>query len=65
MAILQIEGQASQRSKEKDIWQLTPVNRNPWVFKKCLYSEAPEDTQRNVHFPKTELTFPQAENENN
>lgn len=65
MAILQIKGQTSQRSKEKDTWQLIPVNRNPWGYRKCLYSETPEDTQRNLRFPKTELTLPQAENENN
>lgn len=62
---MQIKGQTSPRSKEKDTWELIPVNRNPWGFRKYLYSETPKDTQRNLSFPKTELTLPQAENKNN
>lgn len=65
ITILQIKGHTPQRSKGKDIWQLRTVNWNPGGSRKCLYSETPEDTQGNLHFPKTESPFPQAENENN
>lgn len=58
MTILPTKGQTSQRSEEKDIWQLRTVKWNPWGSRKYTYSESPEDTQGNLHFSKPEPPFP-------